>query len=119
MPSGVGVNAEVEVADTAVLLALSGPNNELLKVLGEETGVGVGLRGNSILLAGEPDRVALAELVRMLRPRGAIVPGQLFIFGFVLSSMSFCERSISPNVEAVSARGKPACWRKIEWSSDK
>src|SRR6266498_3462849 len=59
--SGVGVNAEVEIADTAVLLALSGPNNELLKVLGEETGVGVGLRGNSILLAGEPDRVALAE----------------------------------------------------------
>jgi phosphate starvation-inducible PhoH-like protein len=61
MASGVGVNAEVEIADTAVLLALSGPNNELLKVLGEETGVGVGLRGNSILLAGEPDRVALAE----------------------------------------------------------
>src|SRR5258706_15821540 len=61
LPSGVGVNAEVEVADTAVLLALSGPNNELLKALGEESGVGVGLRGNSILLAGEPDRVALAE----------------------------------------------------------
>src|SRR5260221_6454885 len=61
MPSGVGVNAEVELADTAVLMALSGPHNELLKVLGEETGVGVGLRGNSILLAGEPERVALAE----------------------------------------------------------
>ena len=60
-PSGVGVNAEVEIADTAVLLALSGPNNELLKVLGEESGVGVGLRGNSILLAGDPERVALAE----------------------------------------------------------
>src|SRR3954470_17897761 len=61
LPSGVGVNAEVEVADTAVLLALSGPHNELLKVLGEETGVGVGLRGNSILLAGDAERVALAE----------------------------------------------------------
>src|SRR3954462_13665036 len=60
-PSGVGVSAEVEVADTAVLLALSGPHNELLKVLGEETGVGVGLRGNSILLAGDPERVAHAE----------------------------------------------------------
>src|SRR6266545_6687680 len=59
--SGVGVNAEVEVADTAVLLSLSGPNNELLKALGEETGIGVGLRGNSILLAGEPECVALAE----------------------------------------------------------
>jgi phosphate starvation-inducible protein PhoH and related proteins len=61
LPSGDGASAEIEVADTAVLLALSGPNNELLKVLGEEAGVGVGLRGNSILLAGDPGRVALAE----------------------------------------------------------
>jgi phosphate starvation-inducible PhoH-like protein len=60
-PSGDGASAEVEVADTAVLLALSGPNNELLKVLGEEAGIGVGLRGNSILLAGDAGRVALAE----------------------------------------------------------
>jgi phosphate starvation-inducible PhoH-like protein len=60
-PSGEGTSAEVEVADTAVLLALSGPNNELLKVLGEEAGIGVGLRGNSILLAGDPERVALAQ----------------------------------------------------------
>jgi phosphate starvation-inducible PhoH-like protein len=70
-PSGVGVNAEVEVADTAVLMALSGPHNELLKVLGEETGVGVGLRGNSILLAGEPERVALAE--RFLGEAAALI----------------------------------------------
>ena len=71
MPSGVGVNAEVELADTAVLMALSGPHNELLKVLGEETGVGVGLRGNSILLAGEPERVALAE--RFLGEAAALI----------------------------------------------
>jgi phosphate starvation-inducible protein PhoH and related proteins len=73
LPSGVGVNAEVEVADTAVLLALSGPNNELLKALGEESGVGVGLRGNSILLAGEPDRVALAE--RFLGEAAVLIRG--------------------------------------------
>jgi len=60
-PSGVGVSAEVEISDTAVLLALSGPHNELLRVLGDEAGVGVGQRGNSILLQGEADRVALAE----------------------------------------------------------
>src|SRR6266481_9588499 len=71
LPSGVGVNAEVEVADTAVLLALSGPNNELLKALGEESGVGVGLRGNSILLAGDPERVALAE--RFLGEAAALI----------------------------------------------
>src|SRR5258706_3573363 len=73
LPSGVGVNAEVEVPDTAVLLALSGPNSELLKVLGEETGVGVGLRGNSILLAGELERVALAE--RFLGEAAPIIRG--------------------------------------------
>jgi phosphate starvation-inducible protein PhoH and related proteins len=73
LPSGVGVNAEVEVADTAVLLALSGPNNELLKALGEESGVGVGLRGNSILLAGDPDRVALAE--RFLGEAASLIRG--------------------------------------------
>src|SRR5450432_3225515 len=73
LPSGVGVNAEVEIADTAVLLALSGPNNELLKALGEESGVGVGLRGNSILLAGEPDRVALAE--RFLGEAASLIRG--------------------------------------------
>src|SRR5882724_1743909 len=73
MPSGVGVNAEVQVADTAVLLALSGPNNELLKVLGEETGIGVGLRGNSILLAGDPERVALAE--RFLGEAAGVIRG--------------------------------------------
>src|SRR5690242_15964306 len=73
LPSGVGASAEVEVADTAVLLALSGPHNELLKVLGEEAGIGVGLRGNSILLAGDPERVALAE--RFLGEAAGILRG--------------------------------------------
>lgn len=73
LPSGDGASAEVEVADTAVLLALSGPNNELLKVLGEEAGIGVGLRGNSILLAGDPGRVALAQ--RFLGEAAALIRG--------------------------------------------
>jgi len=71
--SGVDVNAEVEVDDTSVLLALTGPHSELLKVLGEETEVAVGLRGNSILLAGDPERVALAE--RFLGEAAALVRG--------------------------------------------
>jgi len=73
LPSGDGASAEIEVADTAVLLALSGPNNELLKVLGEEAGIGVGLRGNSILLAGDPARVALAE--RFLGEAAGLIRG--------------------------------------------
>jgi phosphate starvation-inducible PhoH-like protein len=49
------------VRDTAVLLSLSGPRSEHLKLLGDECGVEIGLRGNSILLAGDAERVALAE----------------------------------------------------------
>jgi phosphate starvation-inducible PhoH-like protein len=75
--SGAFVNAEVEVSDTSVLMALSGPNGRLLRVLGEEGGVEVGLRGNSILLAGDAERVALverfvAEASAMLRGGGEL-----------------------------------------------
>lgn len=59
--SGVGVTAQVEVSETPVLLALSGPNGQLLRVLGEEIGIEVGLRGNAILLSGDAERVGLAE----------------------------------------------------------
>ncbi len=71
--SGVGVNAEVEVSDTAVLLALTGPQNDLLRLLGEEAGIVVGLRGNSILLAGDPEKVAVAE--RFLGEAAVLVRG--------------------------------------------
>jgi phosphate starvation-inducible protein PhoH and related proteins len=51
----------VEVEDTTVLLALTGPQNGLLKLLGRETGADVGQRGNSILLSGTSEQVDLAE----------------------------------------------------------
>ena len=60
-PSGVGVSAEVEIHDTSVLLALAGPRSERLRVIGDEAGVEIGMRGNSILLAGDVESVALAE----------------------------------------------------------
>src|SRR3954451_3887187 len=113
LPSGVGVNAEVEVADTAVLLALSGPHNELLKVLGEETGVGVGLRGNSILLAGAAERGALAErfLAEAAGPlkAGCELDGNDYIRGLrtLRSDPSLHLRDLFDEVVLVTPRHRP------------
>lgn len=57
----VRVSAEVEVLDSALLLALTGPSGANLKALERATGVGVGLRGQTIRLAGSAPAVALAE----------------------------------------------------------
>ncbi len=55
------ITADVEVLDTATLLALAGPGNEHLKVVAKTLSIECGVRGNTIRLAGEADRVALAE----------------------------------------------------------
>lgn len=60
-PSNGRVSAQVEVSDTPVLLALSGPNGQLLRILAEEVGIEVSLRGNTILLSGDGENVAFAE----------------------------------------------------------
>jgi phosphate starvation-inducible PhoH-like protein len=57
----VQASSELEVDDTGVLLALAGRDSEKLKILERETGVAVGLRGNTILLEGNAVDVALAE----------------------------------------------------------
>lgn len=69
--SAAFVTAQVEVSDTAVLLALSGPNGQLLRILGDEVGIDVGLRGNAILLSGDAERVAYAE--RFLAEAASVV----------------------------------------------
>jgi len=57
----IRTSSELEIDDTAVLLALSGPRNEKLKQLEREANVEVGLRGQTIFLKGQPDDVAIAE----------------------------------------------------------
>jgi phosphate starvation-inducible PhoH-like protein len=57
----VKTSSELEVDDTSVLVALTGPHNDKLKVLEREVGVAVGVRGNRILLEGKAGDVALAE----------------------------------------------------------
>src|SRR3984885_13043702 len=57
----VRATSELEVDDARVLVALAGPRNDKLKALERELGVSMGLRGNTILLEGEAEGVALAE----------------------------------------------------------
>jgi phosphate starvation-inducible PhoH-like protein len=57
----VKATSEVEIEDTGVLLGLTGPHAERLKVLEREIGIECGLRGNTIFLRGRAESVALAE----------------------------------------------------------
>ena len=64
-------SSSIEVANTQVLLALSGPQSNLLTEVARESGADVSLRGNTILVAGAADDVKLAE--RFLRDAAALV----------------------------------------------
>jgi phosphate starvation-inducible PhoH-like protein len=55
------ISTEIEVPDSGLLIALTGPNGQNLKPLERAFDVGVGLRGNTIRLVGTPPSVALAE----------------------------------------------------------
>jgi phosphate starvation-inducible PhoH-like protein len=57
----VKATSEVEIDDTTVLLGITGPRSERLKVIERELGLEVGLRGNTIFLRGQAQNVALAE----------------------------------------------------------
>jgi phosphate starvation-inducible PhoH-like protein len=59
--SPVRISTEVEVPDSGLLLALTGPNGANLKPLERAFDIGIGLRGNTIRLFGTPPSVALAE----------------------------------------------------------
>ena len=57
----VKATSELEVDDQDVLMEICGPRNERLDLLHRESGVEVGLRGQTIFLRGEAEAVALAE----------------------------------------------------------
>ena len=65
------INISIEVASTQVLLALSGPQSNLLEEVARQSGADVSLRGNTILVAGEEADVRLAE--RFLRDAAELV----------------------------------------------
>jgi phosphate starvation-inducible protein PhoH and related proteins len=61
----------IEIPSTQVLLALSGPQANLLGEVAKQSGCDVSLRGNSILIAGDETEVRLAE--RFLRDAAELV----------------------------------------------
>jgi len=63
--------SSIEVESTQVLLALSGPQSNLLTEVARQSGADVSLRGNTILVAGDADDVKLAE--RFLRDAAELV----------------------------------------------
>ncbi|APS00813.1 PhoH family protein [Pajaroellobacter abortibovis] len=59
------VSSKVEVEETSVLVNLTGPSHEKLKLLEKEGGVAIGLRGNTIFLHG--DKVNVSKIERFVR----------------------------------------------------
>jgi phosphate starvation-inducible PhoH-like protein len=59
--SSVRVTADIEVLEQSTLVALTGPGSEHLRLLARTLGIESGVRGNTIRLAGDADKVALAE----------------------------------------------------------
>ncbi|MFO0559123.1 MAG: PhoH family protein [Polyangiales bacterium] len=74
--------AQLEIDDTAVLMALAGARNDNLRALEQEASITIGLRGNQIHLQGPADEVAfaervLAELVGSLRDGNTLNPNDV------------------------------------------
>ncbi len=113
MAEAVRITAEVEVFDNATLVALVGPGNELLRVLGRAVGVEAGVRGSTIRLAGSAERVALAErflaeaaqLVRAGTPLEA--PDVARAIQALSDDPALSLRELFEDVVLVSARRRP------------
>ena len=63
--------SSIQVESTQVLMALSGPQSNLLSEVARQSGADVSLRGNTILVAGATADVRLAE--RFLRDAAELV----------------------------------------------
>ncbi|MCA9583174.1 MAG: PhoH family protein, partial [Myxococcales bacterium] len=62
-PADDSPSYDFDVEDRGVLLRLTGPGSAHLRLLEKELGVQLGLRGSTIRIQGEADRVALARRV--------------------------------------------------------
>ena len=63
--------SSIQIDSNQVLLALSGPQSNLLSEVARQSGAEVSLRGNTIFVAGDADAVSLAE--RFLRDAAELV----------------------------------------------
>jgi phosphate starvation-inducible protein PhoH and related proteins len=113
MTDTLRITADVEVVDTAVLVALAGPGNENLKHLGRLLAIESGVRGNTIRLAGAAEKVALAE--RFLAEAAQLIRGgsgldaQDFVRGIqaLLDDPTMTLRDLYEDVVLITARRRP------------
>ena len=113
MTDTLRITADVEVTDTAVLVALAGPGNENFKHLGRLLGIESGVRGNTIRLAGAAEKVALAE--RFLAEAAHLIGGgsgfdaQDFVRGLqaMLDDPTMTLRDLYEDVVLITARRRP------------
>jgi phosphate starvation-inducible PhoH-like protein len=93
------VNTEVEVADSALLLALSGAGGANLRTLERTFAVNAGVRGNLILLRGPKDAVAEAE--RAVHEILSVLSSGKLKEGDVERTLSTLKRHPEANLEAL------------------
>jgi phosphate starvation-inducible protein PhoH and related proteins len=113
MTESLRITADVEVMDTAVLVALAGQGNDHLKLLAKTLGIEAGVRGNTIRLAGNADRVGLgerflAEAAQLLRDGGEL-EAQDYARGVqaLLDDPAMTLRELFEDVVLITARRRP------------
>ncbi|WP_438040001.1 PhoH family protein [Sorangium sp. So ce128] len=113
MTTSVRITADVEVLDNSTLVALAGPGNEHLKLIARTLGIESGVRGNTIRLAGDADKVALAErclaeAAQMLRS-GVVLDPQDYVRGVqaLRDDPGMTLRELFEDVVLISARRRP------------
>ncbi|AGP32907.1 phosphate starvation protein PhoH [Sorangium cellulosum So0157-2] len=113
MTTSVRITADVEVLDNSTLVALAGPGNENLKLIARTLGIESGVRGNTIRLAGDADKVALAErclaeAAQMLRS-GVVLDPQDYVRGVqaLRDDPGMTLRDLFEDVVLISARRRP------------
>ena len=113
------ITADVEVLDNATLVALAGPGNEQLKAVAKALSIDCGVRGNTIRLAGDAERVAiaerfLAEAADLLRNGGGLDAAD---YARALAAMrddpSISVRDLFDDVVLITGRRRPISAKSI------
>ena len=113
------ITADVEVLDTSTMAALVGPANEHLKIVSRALSIDCGVRGNVIRLAGDGEKVAVAERflseAALLLKNGTTLEAQDFVRGVqaVRDDPTLSLRDLFEDVVLVTARKRPISAKTI------
>jgi phosphate starvation-inducible protein PhoH and related proteins len=113
------ITADVEVLDNATLVALAGPGNEQLKAVAKALSIDCNVRGNTIRLAGDAERVAiaerfLAEAADLLRNGGGLDPSDYArALAAVRDDPSLSVRDLFDDVVLITGRRRPISAKSI------